>query len=350
VGDAAGPLAVAPRGLLTATTLEDHRAVAEPLAPVSDAVAPSAIWLVERGKDWEQYSNGLRIDASYAVTGEARGYRIFDAANGMRDELLSKPAGILFHTSESDIWPLEASFNESLRASSHRLLRYLRRHHVYNYLIDRFGRVFRVVDEEGKANHAGNGVWTQGDDVYLSLNNAFLGVSFETRWEGGQALPITQAQLEAGRSLTDYLRKKWDIAPEMCVAHGLTSMNPKKHLIGHHLDWSRGFPFEAFGLPNQYARVVPSVELFGFEYDDRFLNVLGEPWLGVREAETALLTEATTRGVTVADVRREKQELFDRGLGEQTRDQEAAAKLLAAEHKRAQADKSRPAGAPANGG
>src|SRR4029450_5751338 len=147
----------------------------------------------------------------------------------------------------------------------------------------------------------------------------FLGVSFETRWEGGQALPITQAQLAAGRSFTDYLRKKWDILPEMGVAPGPTSMPPKQPLTGPPLDWPRGFPFEAFGLRNQYARVVPSVELFGFEYDDRFLNVLGEPWLGVREAETALLAEATARDLTVADVRREKQQLFDRWLADQTR-------------------------------
>ena len=38
------------------------------------------------------------------------------------------------------------------------------------------------------------------------------------------------------------------------MTHGLTSVNPKKHLIGHHLDWARGFPFEAFGLPDQYQR------------------------------------------------------------------------------------------------
>jgi hypothetical protein len=338
--DAAAPAASAPSTLPVAETL--------PLLP--QGVAPARIWLVEKGETWELYSNGLRIDTSYGVPGDPRRYRLFDRKAGYQDEIRTKPVGIVFHTSESDIWPLEESFNEKLRDSSQGLLRYLQRNAVYNYLIDRFGRVFRVVSEEGKANHAGNGVWTQADDVYLSLNNSFLGVSFETRWEGGQALPITQAQLAAGRSLTDYLRKKWAIAPEMCVAHGLTSMNPKKHLIGHHLDWSRGFPFEAFGLPNQYARVVPSVELFGFEYDDRFLNVLGEPWLGVREAETALLTEATARSLTVADVRREKQQLFDRWLAEQTRDQEAAAKLLAAEHKRAQAEKSRPSGAPANGG
>jgi len=324
--------------------------VAENLPLLPQGLAPERIWLVEKGESWELFSNGLRIDTSYGVTGEPRRYRRFDRRAGLQTPVHAKPAGILFHTSESDIWPLEESFNEKLRDSSQGLLRYLQRKHVYNYLIDRFGRVFRVVNEEGKANHAGQGVWTQGDDVYLSLNNAFLGVSFETRWEGGQALPITQAQLAAGRALTDYLRKKWDIAPDMCVAHGLTSMNPKKHLIGHHLDWSRGFPFEAFGLPNQYARVVPSVALFGFEYDEPFLTVLGEPWLGVREAEAALQEEAATRGMTVADVRQEKQQLFDRWLAEQTRDQEAAAKLLAAEAKRTRGDKTGAPGPLANGG
>ena len=323
-GDAAGSMALSTRGLVAAVA-GPERAVAETLQPVPDAVAPAAIWLVERGRDWEQYSNGLRIDASFAVTGEPRRYRVFDAARGMRDELLSKPAGILFHTSESDIWPLEASFNESLRASSHRLLRYLRRNHVYNYLIDRFGRVFRVVDEESKANHAGFSVWTAGDLVFLNLNNAFLGVCFETRWDGGRALPITQAQLAAGRSLTDYLRQRWEIPADMCVTHGLTSVNPREHLIGHHMDWSRGFPFAAFGLPDQYARPAPSVKLFGFGYDDDFLKVLNRPWDGVLAAERALAFEAARQRTSVDTLRREKQAVYERWLAQQASDDGARA-------------------------
>ena len=110
-----------------------------------------------------------------------------------------------------------------------------------------------MVEEESKANHAGHSVWAGGDRVYLNLNHAFLGVSFETRWEGGRALPITQAQFAAGRNLTDYLRQRYEIAPEMCVTHGLTSVNPKKRLIGHHLDWARGLPVR--GL--RPARPVP---------------------------------------------------------------------------------------------
>ena len=96
------------------------------------------------------------------------------------------------------------------------------------------------------------------------------------------------------------------------MTHGLTSISPGRHLIGHHLDWARGFPFEAFGLPDQYARPAPSVAVFGFDYDDDFLKVLGEPWAGVRAAERALAEEATRRGTTVEELRHERQQLYDR--------------------------------------
>jgi hypothetical protein len=297
----------------------------EPTDLRSPGVAPVAVWLVEKGEGFELYSNGLRIDTTYATAGAPRQYRVFTAAGVLREPVETRPVGLLFHTSESDVWPLEATFNESLRGSSQRLLRYVQRNRLYHYVIDRFGRAFRVVDEDSKANHAGNGVWAHEDRVYLNLNHAFLGISFETRWEGGRALPITQAQFGAGRSLSDYLRQRYEIAPELCVTHGLTSINPRKHLIGHHMDWSRGFPFEAFGLPDQYRRVAPSVALFGFGYDDDFLKILGEPWLGVREAEGVLQQEAAQRGLTVEEIRRQRQDLYHRWLSDQARDEAARA-------------------------
>jgi hypothetical protein len=292
-------------------------------------VAPAAVWLVEHGDGFEVYSNGLRIDTSNTVSAEPRAYRLFDRKGGLLPEVHDRPVGILFHTSESDVWPLQANFNENLRKSSVQLRRYVRQHKLYHYLIDRFGRVYRVVDEESKANHAGHSVWAQGDRIHLNLNHAFLGVSFETRWEGGRALPITQAQFAAGRNLSDWLRQRWEIPAEMCVAHGLTSVNPKKHLIGHHLDWARGFPFEAFGLPDQYGIEPASVALFGFVYDDDFLKVLGEPWTGVRQAENALAEQAAREGRTVDEVRRDRQALYDSWLAEQSRvEAEAAAGRL----------------------
>jgi hypothetical protein len=297
-------------------------------------VEPARIWMVDSGPKFELYSNGLRIDTSWTVAGDPRRYRVFELGKGMGSEVLDRPVGIVYHTSESDIWPLEESFNEKLRDSSQNLLRYLKKNRVYHYLIDRFGQVFRVVEETTKANHAGASVWSAGDRVYLNLNGPTIGVSFETRWEGGRALPITRAQFEAGRSLTDYLRDKWSIEAAMCVTHGLASVNSKKHLIGHHLDWARGFPFQALGLPDQYRRTSPAVALFGFGYDEQFLAVMGEPWPGVRDAEEQVEDEAVAAGRSADDLRRERARAYDLWLDEQTKDADTAEKAAAATRRR----------------
>ena len=310
--------------------------VGEPLDPRPRGVAPERIWMVDSGPGFELFSNGLRVDTTYAVAGEPRRYRVFDVDRGMGEDVHDRPVGIVYHTSESDIWPLEESFNEKLRDSSQNLLHYLRKNRVYHYLIDRFGQVFRVVREEDKANHAGMSVWSAGNRVYLNLNGPTIGVSFETRWEGGRALPITRAQFEAGRSLTDYLRHKWSIEAGLCVTHGLASVNSKKHLIGHHVDWARGFPFEAFGLPDHYRSPSPAVALFGFGYDEGFLAALGgEPWAGVLEAQRQLEGDAAATGRSVEDVRRERVRTYDLWLDEQARDAETAEKAAAAATPRA---------------
>jgi hypothetical protein len=320
--------------------------MAETASSAEGAPAPGEVWLVERGDGWEQYSNGLRIDTSNAVDHAPRSFRVFEPGLGLRDELFARPAGILFHTSESDVWPLEAGYNENLRDSSQRLLRYIRREKLYNYLVDRFGRAYRVVPDEQRANHAGFSIWEAEGRVYLNLNNSFLGICFESRWEGGRALPITAAQLAAGRALTDALRQRWGIGPEMCVTHGLTSVNPRKHYIGHHVDWARGFPFAAFGLPDHYRRPAPSVALFGFGYDGDFLKAVGEPWEGVRSAEADLEQEAQRRGTSVEKVRRERQRLYDDWLAAQARDEAGTRVVRAARAGRRRAAGFGPGAAP----
>jgi hypothetical protein len=307
-----GSAAVAATSVLDPTEIEGPvpnpmPVVAETLPDEELGIVPTTIWMADRGPGWELYSNGLRIETSYAVAGKERSYVVNHRETGPQRKLQTKPVGIVFHTSESDLWPLEEGFEKELRRSSAGLLRYLQREQAYNYLIDRFGRVYRVVEDETRANHAGRGVWARNEDVYLDLNSAFLGVSFESRWEGGRTLPITRAQLIAGRNLTHYLRQRFAIAPEMCVTHGLTSVNAKRKLIGYHLDWARGFPFEAFGLPNLYAYPTPSVALFGFKYDEDFLNTVGEPWPGLLAANQLLTDEARERSLTVDEVRRERQ-------------------------------------------
>lgn len=287
---------------------------AESLPPDASGLTPSAIWLADQGPGWEVYSNGLRIETTFAVAGEPRRYRVHDRTEGLQAGVQTRPVGILFHTSESDLWPMEADYGAKLRRSSEGLLRYVRRTQAYNYLVDRFGRVYRVVDDEMRATHAGHAIWARGDDVYLDLNNAFLGVSFESRWEGGHALPITQAQLVAGRNLTNYLRQRFAIAPDMCVTHGLASVSPRRHLIGYHLDWARGFPFAAFGLPDLYAQQPPSVALFGFDYDQNFARAVGELWPGLVAAQNSVAAEARARAISIDALREERQAVYDRWL------------------------------------
>jgi hypothetical protein len=313
-----------PANAAAAVAAPQPSAPAPPVEPLPESlpadqlgIAPSTIWLADRGPGWELYSNGLRIETTYAVSGERREYRVHHRDGAMESGAYSKPVGILFHTSESDLWPLEADFAQQLRRSTAGLLRYLQHEQAYNYLIDRFGRVYRIVDDESRAHHAGRSVWARNDDVYLDLNSAFLGVSFESRWDGGRSLPITRAQLIAGRNLTYYLRQRFAIAPEMCVTHGLTSISPRQGLIGYHRDWARGFPFEAFGLPDLYAVPPPSVTLFGFGHDDEFLRAVGERWPGLITAERQIGEEARQRALPIEVVRRERQALYRKWSDEQ---------------------------------
>jgi hypothetical protein len=284
--------------------------VAETLPTDALGITPTTIWLADHGANWELYSNGLRIETLYTVAGEPRLYRIHDREAGIQPTVRTKPVGILFHTSESDLWPLDAGFDKQLRQSSSALLNYVKEKRAYNYVIDRFGRVYRVVDDETRANHAGNSIWANGDDVYLDLNSAFLGVSFESRWEGGEILPITRAQLIAGRNLTNYLRQRFAIAPEMCATHGLASVSPKQHLLGYHTDWARGFPFAAFGLPDQYSIPPASITLFGFSYSDELKAAVGDGWPGLAAAEAALTQAAQEKGISLDELRAQRHSLY----------------------------------------
>lgn len=299
-------------------------------SPGSLGLRPAGVWLVEQGADWEQYSNGLRIETAHTVAGERRRYRVFTLAGGMREEIEDRPVGILYHTTESHVWPLEPGYNDNLRRNSRNLVDHVARDRLYHYLIDRFGRVYRVVQDEAKANHAGHGVWQHGERIYLSLNHAFFGVAFETRWAGGHELPLTEAQVVAGRNLTAWLRHRWEIAPEMCVTHGLTSVSPRSHLVGYHVDWARGFPFAAFDLPDQYERPAPSVLLFGFGYDADLVRRVGHPWPGLVEAERLLAAEAAANGRSLAEERRERRARFRHWLRAQAQSDDTTDRAEAA--------------------
>lgn len=287
---------------------------------------PDSIWLVEKGRDHELYSNGLRIDTTQRVKGTKRSFTLIDEASGTVLPPENEPRGIVFHTTESDIQSLEPENNASLLRSSKNLVNYIRRHEFYHYLIDRFGRVYQILNDDSRANHAGHSVWASDGKVFMNLNHAFFGVSFESRFAPSGPLPITEAQLQAGRLLTEHLIRRYHLDPKLCVAHGIVSVNPKTRKIGHHVDWARNFPFRTFGLPDAYEVEPASVRLFGFGYDDDLTKAIGAPWPGVLKAEAKLEKEALSAGQSAEERRLSLTRRFDLWFEEQSQAQSQALK------------------------
>jgi hypothetical protein len=270
------------------------------VSPVPPASAVTAVWPVEHTSDYDLYSNGLRIENRLEISNEPRSYRLIARESGVLGPLRTQPAGIVFHTSESDQAPFEREQKRILKRIGQELLLYVRNHRAYHFVIDRFGRVNRIVVESDAANHAGHSIWADSKWLYLHLNDGFLGVAFEARMQADQEI-ITEAQLRAARTLTEMLRAKYNLSAENCVVHAQVSVNPGNRRIGWHTDWGAGFPFREIGLPDNYQIPNPSLYLFGFEYDAAYTAVTGpDLWKGLEAADERVREAAAERGVTPA--------------------------------------------------
>jgi len=271
--------------------------VAARLIPhIADTRTVSNIWLVEKTADSETWSNGLRIDNHFVVTTHARSYLTFPA-DGSAPLRRITPAGIVFHTTESSQAPFEESENQMLRKIGESVLDYVRRRKAYNLVVDRFGRVFRVVPEEQTANHAGYSAWADENWFYINLNESFLGVSFEAVSPGG----LAPAQVNSARMLIEMLRHRFEISASNCVTHSQVSVNPSNMLAGLHVDWAAGFPFEAVGLTDNYDVPSPLVWGLGFDYDAHFKAKAGESLRAAIDDAGAILTaKAAGAGVSPA--------------------------------------------------
>jgi N-acetylmuramoyl-L-alanine amidase len=239
-----------------------------------------------------------------------------DRGNDMQPgaEWHSGPIGIIYHATESPLYPFDRDQNANLQRVGKALASLVREKRSYNFLIDRFGRVFRIVEETDAANHAGNSVWAAGRSLYLNLNSSFLAVAFETATDTQTgSSTITNAQVHAGRNLTQMLRGKYKIPAENCITHAQVSVNPANMRIGYHTDWAAMFPFAEMGLPNNYDLPVASVSEFGFEYDELFRKAVGErTWTGLAAAERQLERAAARLRVGIDEHRRGLQERYKR--------------------------------------
>jgi N-acetylmuramoyl-L-alanine amidase len=293
---------------------------AQGLAGKLPSYEPAKVWMVEQGEGFERYSNGARILDSFETENHARRYVTFKRGTAeTTGEPQVNPAGIVYHTSESDILPFVENNSDSIESRSRNLLAYVRDHKSYNYLIDRFGQIYRVVRDSDAAFHAGNSVWSDGDTTFVGLNESFLGVCFETKadvGEGGERL--TEAQVLAGRLLTQVLRSRYQIKDSNCVTHGLVSVNPSNMRICFHHDWAQGFPFEAMGLSDKYAVAPASVAELGFSYDsDIVAEIGGKVWPGVATAEEEFARRAVGQGARPEDLRQRMRSVYRERMNQQ---------------------------------
>jgi hypothetical protein len=279
---------------IRAPTAIRRPSIADRPEPARGAVKQTPeIWIVEKTDAFETYSNGLRIDNRYSIANRRRSYVAFSATRpeDMRGHRRSVPAGIVFHTTESLQVPFESAQNPALKRIGESLLTYVRLKRAYNFVIDRFGAVYRVVQESDAANHAGNSIWSDPEWLYLNLNQSFLGISFETQTVPGQVgAAVNPAQVRSGDVLIKMLRQRYGIPARNCITHAQVSVNVSKLLIGYHLDWASSFPFDQVGLPDNYGLPLPAVSLFGFEFDANFIGRAG-----VRLHQEAQLSEQVLR-------------------------------------------------------
>jgi hypothetical protein len=275
------------------------------VAPASQPHAPAEVWLVEKSGDWETYSNGLRIDSRFLASTHPRSYTEFPAQGGTPAQR-TEPAGIVFHTTESPQAPFEASENRSLRRIGESLLGYVKRRQAYNFVIDRFGRVFRVVPEEEAANHSGHSAWADERWLYVNLNESFLAVSFEAiSPAAAEDAALSPAQTRAATILVEMLRSRHHFPASNCVTHAQVSVNPDNMRIGLHVDWASGFPFETVGLPDNYATALPSLSVYGFDYDPGFAQRAGDRIkIGIGKASSILAQKAAAAGLSTGDYRK----------------------------------------------
>jgi hypothetical protein len=180
-------------------------------------------------------------------------------------------------------------------------------------MIDRYGDIYRIVRDEHAAKHAGESLWADAKNSYVILNESFLGVCFESKFDGASSLDqiLTEAQVISGRLLTNVLRSKYNIDDANCTTHGLVAVDPEKMLIARHHDWVSNFPFEMMGLSNKYKILPPPMSDYGFTYDEDVLKKIGHKlWEGAALAEEEFNKRAASTRVSPDALRRKLRDRY----------------------------------------
>ncbi len=307
---------VAPVSSPNAAGSEAIARIPSALEAVAELGPPPAVWQVSSTKTTETYSNGLQVDTRFETTYQPREkYPIFalpadfpegadSSGKGYAKQIgeAQEPRGIIYHTTESQMAPFTEASSANIDRLGKSLAKLLKSEHAYHYLIDRFGRVFRIVKESNAAGHTGFSVWADSRGLYVNLNHSFLGIAFEA--QSGEPREVTAAQITAARMLTEMLRYRYSIPEENCVTHAQVSINPYNMKLGNHTDWAHSFPFKAVGLPDNYALAPAALWVLGFSYDEDLIQrSAGQKWPGLSAADTLFARYAADHKQTPAQYR-----------------------------------------------
>jgi N-acetylmuramoyl-L-alanine amidase len=281
-------------------------------------------WLFGKEGEYEKWSNGCNISTKYETDNHPRAYYAIPRGSGTDGNQFSEKSdqivGILYHTPENPMFDMNPDNTKRIQNSSRDLIEDVRRYKKYNYLINRIGDIYRIVRDDQTANHAGDSLWADAKNYYVILNESFLGVCFESKYDGASSLDqiLTEAQIISGRRLTDVLRAKYNIDDANCTTHGLVAVAPEEMLIARHHDWVHFFPFEAMGLSNKYKVQPPTITDYGFTYNDEVLakKLGGKLWEGAQMAVEEFKRRAARARVSPDDLRRQ---LRDRYLAQRNK-------------------------------
>src|SRR5262245_18940662 len=281
-------------------------------------------WLFGKEGEYEKWSNGCNISTKYETDNHSGAYYAIPRGSGTNGNQFSEKSdqivGILYHTPENPMFDLTPDNTKRIQNSSRDLIEDVRRYKKYNYLINRIGDIYRIVRDDQAANHAGDSLWADAKNYYVLLNESFIGVCFESKFDGASSLDqiLTEAQIISGRRLTDVLRAKYNIDDANCTTHGLVAVAPEEMLIARHHDWVHYFPFEAMGLSNKYKVQPPTIADYGFTYNDEVLakKLGGKLWEGAQMAVEEFNRRAARARVSPDDLRRQ---LRDRYLAQRNK-------------------------------
>ncbi len=141
-----------------------------------------------------------------------------------------------------------------------------------HYLIDIFGQIFLLVDEQYIAFHAGCSYWRKTE----VLNNSSIGIEFLSR--NPYEIGFSKNQIDSGLFLCIELIKKYDIKPYNIVGHSDIAYFSDTKLLGRKDDPSHLFDWQflaknGVGIFHE-VDLEKDVELFRFGQRDQKIGHL----------------------------------------------------------------------------